>query len=92
VPGPAPQGGGSVVNLSWKKPLGDVLNYRVYRVDGPVVDPTSFSKKTLVTQTTATSAVDGKAVKGKTYTYFATAQQLDNTESGMSNFSTVTVP
>jgi fibronectin type 3 domain-containing protein len=68
------------------------VNYRVYRVDGPVVDPTSFSRKTLVTQTTATSAVDDRAVKGKTYTYFATARQVDNTESGMSNSWTVTVP
>ena len=92
VPGPAPKGSGSVVNLSWKKPLGDVVNYRVYRVDGPVVDATSFSKKTLVTQTPATSAVDDKVVKGKTYTYFATARQVDNTESGMSNSWTVTVP
>jgi hypothetical protein len=98
--GPAPRRNGSVVNLSWKKPIGDVVRYRVYRVDGP-------TKKVLVAQVTsvppsplpATTAVDDKVTRGKTYTYFATARSVDNSEtpstfneSGMSNFGTVTIP
>jgi fibronectin type 3 domain-containing protein len=88
---PALKGTGLVVNLTWKKPFGDVLSYRVYRVDGAVVNVTSFSRKTLVAQTPETSAIDDRATKGKTYTYFATVRLIDNTESGMSNASTVTV-
>jgi hypothetical protein len=47
----------------------------------------------------ATTAVDDKVTRGKTYTYFATARSVDNSEtpstfseSGMSNFGTVTIP
>ena len=105
--GPAPKGNGSVVNLSWKKPIGDVVRYRVYRVDGPTVNATTFSKRVLVAQVTsvppsrlpATTAVDVRVTGGKTYTYFATARSVDNSgtsstfsESGMSNFGTVTIP
>ena len=81
-----------MVSVTWKKPFGDVLNYRLYRVDGPTLSATAFANKTLLTQTTLVSFTDETAKPGNTYTYFATARTVDGNESSMSNESTVTVP
>ena len=91
-PVPSPQNKQFVLSVTWKRPFGDVLNYRLYRVDGPTVSPAAFARKTLLTQTTMTSFTDEKVNPGATYTYFATARTVDGNESSMSNAWTQTVP
>jgi fibronectin type 3 domain-containing protein len=81
-----------VINVTWKKPFGEILDYRLYRVDGSTVSPAAFARRTQLTQTTLTSFTDDKVNPGATYTYFAIARAVGGRESSMSNEATVTIP
>lgn len=85
-----------IVTLTWKAPLAigegrSVQQYLVYRVDGAVVAPANFAKKTFVGQTSGITLDDGKVTKGKTYTWWVIAQMDNGDRTGISNFVTKTI-
>jgi hypothetical protein len=78
------------VRLSWTAPnVGQVAQYRVYRVRGGAV--TAASTPVLAGTTTATTFVDSEELPdGVQFTYFVKAVFVDGTASGASSFATIT--
>jgi hypothetical protein len=77
--------------LDWKAPVvGQVLNYKVYRVVGPTVTESNFPSAPLkIVSGSTTTTIDNPYSAFSTFTYFVIAEFTDFTVSGVSNFVTI---